>query len=411
MVNTYDTQGGAARAAYRFHKGLQIIGVDSKMLVQNKISSDSSVISSKTKFERMAALIRPRLDKLPVNRYQGKTKTLFSPSWVPFSKIAEIINNAKPDIVHFHWIAGGMLSIEDLVKVKVPIVWSLHDMWAFTGGCHTDNYCGRHSTQCGACPVLGSNKEKDLSYSVFKRKQKIYEKIENITIVGLSKWMAKLAKQSTLLKNKPVINLPNLIDTNIYKPLDKKMAREALNIPNRGKIILYGAMGATNNPNKGFEKLLEVINLLDQRDVCLIVFGSGKPEVAPVVKFPTHYLGRLYDDLSLRVLFSAVDVVVVPSMQENLSNVIMESMACGTPVVAFNVGGNPDLIDHKQNGYLARPYEAADLAQGIKYVLEHGSLDILGNSAVQKIQDCFEMGKVALRYHQLYQEVISNNRL
>jgi len=410
IVNTSDIQGGAARAAYRLHQSLQKIEIDSKMLVQKKTSVDPAVISPDTKSRRLEAVLRPQFDKLTVNRYRNKTRTLFSPAWVPFSNVAERINNIKPDVVHLHWIAGGMLRIEELEKIKAPIVWSLHDMWAFTGGCHYDEDCGKFVAHCGKCPVLGSIKTSDLSYKIFNRKLKTYAKIKNLSVVGLSRWLAESAEQSLLFKNKHVVNLPNPIDTNVFKPLDKDIAREMLGIPEGKKIILFGAMSATSDPRKGFVELSSALKLLDMKGVELAVFGSNKPEAALNFNFPVCYLGRFHDDLSLSILYSAADVMVVPSLQENLSNVIMESLACGTPVVAFNIGGNPDMIDHWQNGYLAKPYDPADLACGINYVLEYPTPEVLRNNAVQKVQECFEAEKVALQYCRLYEEVIKNSK-
>ena len=157
IVNTSDIQGGAARAAYRLHQALLTEGVDSQMLVQSQSSDDFTVIGPQTKVQKALGKLRPTLDSLPVHRYKDRTKTLFSPSWLPFSSIVERINSINPDVVHLHWIAGGMIRIEDLPKIKAPIVWSLHDMWAFTGGCHYDEECGAYQKQCGTCPVLGSN--------------------------------------------------------------------------------------------------------------------------------------------------------------------------------------------------------------------------------------------------------------
>ena len=373
-----------------------------------KTSDDPSIIGPDTKGKKLAAVFRPELDKLQVSRYRNKTRTLFSSAWMPFSKVVERINNLNPDIVHLHWIAGGMFRIEDLQRIKAPAVWSLHDMWAFTGGCHYDEGCGKYTDQCGNCPVLGSNKTKDLSYKIFKRKLKTYAKIKNLTIVGLSRWLAKSAEQSALFKDKPVVNLPNPIDTNMFNPLSKNIARGMLGIPVEKKIILFGAMSAITDPRKGFIELSNAFNLLRLTDIELAVFGSNKPEVIPDFKFPARYLGHFHDDISLKVLYSVADVMVVPSLQENLSNVIMESIACGTPVVAFRIGGNSDMIGHKINGYLADPYEPASLARGIEWVLKHPEPEKLSTNARQKVLDCFEMEKVAQRYKALYEEILYN---
>ena len=144
IVNTSDIEGGAARAAYRLHKALLTEGVDSQMLVQSKSSDDFTVLGPQTKFQKAMGKLRPTLDSIPVRRYPERTKTLFSPSWVPFAGLVDKINAINPDVVHLHWIAGGMMRIEDLAKINAPIVWSLHDNWAFTGGCHIMWECERY---------------------------------------------------------------------------------------------------------------------------------------------------------------------------------------------------------------------------------------------------------------------------
>lgn len=172
IVNTSDISGGAARAAYRLHKALLSQGVDSQMLVQSKSSDDYTVIAETDKVKKTLNKLRPFLDSLPVRFYKERTKTLFSPSWFGFSNVVDKINEISPDIVHLHWICGGMMTIEDIGKIKAPVVWSLHDMWAFTGGCHYDEECGRYEKKCGSCKVLGSEKEKDLSRKIWHRKKK-----------------------------------------------------------------------------------------------------------------------------------------------------------------------------------------------------------------------------------------------
>lgn len=168
IVNTSDIDGGAARAAYRLHKALITQGIDSQMLVQSKSSDDYRVVGENHKIRRILNKLRPFLDSIPIRFYKNRTKTLFSSSWLTFSSIVDKINEINPDIVHLHWICNGMIKIEDIARIKAPIVWSLHDMWAFTGGCHYDEECGRYEQECGNCKVLGSNKDNDLSKNVFK---------------------------------------------------------------------------------------------------------------------------------------------------------------------------------------------------------------------------------------------------
>jgi glycosyltransferase involved in cell wall biosynthesis len=405
IVNTSDIQGGAARAAYRLHSALLACGVDSQMLVQNKSSDDYTVIAENKKIKKYLANLRPIIDSLPVRFYKDKTKTLFSPSWLPFGGIVDKINEINPDIVHLHWIAAGMMRIEDIAKIKAPIVWSLHDMWAFTGGCHYDEECGGYKEICGNCKILGSNKEKDLSRKIFERKQKTFRK-KDMTIVGLSRWLNDASNKSTLLKEKNHINLPNPIDTTIFKPFDKAKSRALWNLPRNKKLVLFGAMGATSDPRKGFKELGDAMRNLTSQDIEFVVFGSSKPKDTPDFGFKTHYLGSLSDDVSLVTLYSAVDVMVVPSLQEAFGQTASESMACATPVVAFGATGLLDIVDHQTNGYLAKPFESEDLAHGIEWVLDAPNYDELCLNAREKVVKEFDCKIVAEKYVKLYEEIL-----
>jgi glycosyltransferase involved in cell wall biosynthesis len=405
IVNTSDTQGGAARAAYRLHKVLLTSGVDSQMIVQSKFSDDFTVIEPQSKILRMIGKIRPSLDSISVRLYKGRTKTLFSPSWLPCSGLVEKINELNPDVVHLHWIAGGMMRIEDLVKINAPIIWSLHDMWAFTGGCHYDEGCMSYQKECGTCPVLGSHEERDLSRKGWLRKYASFQRLSNITIIGLSKWLTECAISSKLFNNIPVVNLPNPIDTHTFAPFDQAEARKLLNLPLEKKLILFGAMGATCDPRKGFKELTQALEYLPT-DYELVVFGSSEPSTPQGFQQKTHYLGHLHDEVSLRVLYSAANVMVVPSLQENLSNAIMESLACGTPVVSFDIGGNSDLIEHQLNGYLAHPFDTQDLAKGIQWILQHDSSEQLLQASRNKVLQEFDSSVVAKKYIGLYEQVL-----
>ncbi len=408
IVNTLDIDGGAARAAYRLHKSLLTQNIDSRMLVQSKSSDDFTVISEEKKFRKYFDKLRPVIDSIPIRFYKNKTKTLFSSSWFGFSSIVDKINEINPDIVHLHWICGGMMTIKDITRIKAPIVWSLHDMWAFTGGCHYDEECSAYENECGKCKVLGSDKEKDLSKKIFKGKQKNFNLKKDMTIVGLSNWLNECSKNSTLLKDKKHINLPNPIDTTIFKPFDKEKSRELWSLPKEKKLVLFGAMGATSDLRKGFEKLRKAMQKLNDKNIEFVVFGSSEPEQSQDFGFRTHYLGSLADDVSLVTLYSAVDVMVVPSLQENLSNAIMESLSCATPVAAFNIGGNSDMIEHQKNGYLAKAFNTTDLANGIEWILHVENYEELCQNARDKVLEEFDSIVVAKKYIGLYEEILND---
>lgn len=407
IVNTADVNGGAARAAFRLHQALLARDVESQMLVQNRGSDLPSVIGPKSRLQKIRALVNGILDTVFLRGYRNKSGALFSPSKAPSGTTVDRINDLNADIVHLHWVNGGMLRVEDIPRIKAPVVWSLHDMWAFTGGCHYDEHCGRFANSCGQCPVLGSSNVKDLSAQVLNRKLKAFEKKKQLAIVGLSRWLADSASRSALFHNREVVNLPNPIDTSKFRPFNQRMARELLSLPADKKLVLFGAMGATSDPRKGFPELSRALKNLACDNVELVVFGSSGPTESQGFPQRTHYLGQLFDDVTLRALYSAADVLVVPSRQENLSNAIMEALACGTPVVAFDIGGNSDMVDHQLSGYLARGGEVDDLAHGIRWVLDHPDSGQLAEHAVQTVQDRFDSRTVADKYINLYTDILS----
>lgn len=406
IVSTFDIQGGAARAAYRLHRALLNEEIDSQMLVQSKSSDDYTVIGPESKIQKGLGIIRPTLDHLPVNKYKNRTDGYFSPSWLPLSKIVKQINSIKPDVVHLHWIAGGMMRIEDIASIDAPIVWSLHDDWPFTGGCHVKWDCDRYLYSCGKCPILNSTNTNDLSRKIYFRKFNTYSKLKRIYITGVSHWLVECAQKSSLLNNFPVTCFPNLIDTKTFLPFEKESARKLLNIPDNKKIILFGAISATSDINKGFQLLVEALQLIESENIELVVFGSSQPKIKPPFKQKTHYIGHMHDDVSLRILYSAADVMVVPSLQEAFGQTASESMACGTPVVAFATSGLLDIVDHKINGYLAKPYETNDLASGIEWVLLNREYEKLCLNAREKVVMSFSHDVVVKQYIELYKKII-----
>tara|TARA_R110001606_G_scaffold23985_2_gene79998 strand:- start:8140 stop:9405 length:1266 start_codon:yes stop_codon:yes gene_type:complete len=410
IVNFSDTTGGAARAAYRLNTLLVNEGVDSKMLVNEKNSDNYNVLSPETNTKKILAKFQAILNPFPLKKY--KNTSPFSTSFVPSFNLVKKINDLEPDIVHLHWINAGMLNVKDISKIKAPIVWSLHDMWAFTGGCHYSDGCEKFKNKCGNCPILSLTKENDLSRNQFLKKSNSYNKKENFTVVALSSWLKKEAENSMLFKNRTIVNLPNPIDTNIYKPFDKNKARELWGLSNEKKYILFGAMSNASYNRKGFKQLKESLKYLkdDDNNIELIIFGASKPEKSLHFGFPEHYLGQINDDVALKTLYNLADVTVVPSLQENLSNVIMESLSCGTPVVGFNIGGNKDLINHKQNGYLAEPFKVEDLSKGIQWVLDHNNVEKLRENAREKVVNTFDNKIVLEQYLNLYNSILNKEK-
>jgi glycosyltransferase involved in cell wall biosynthesis len=408
LLNAWDTSGGAARAACRLLRGIQEAGLDASMLVKDKTSSDPTILGPKT-FDKILGLLRPRLEGRLVRRYPQWNGLTFSPALIP-DRLTQQLSKLDPDIIHLHWMADGFLRLETLAHLNRPIVWTLHDSWPFTGGCHIPLECLRYREACGKCPALGSNREDDLSRKVWLRKSDSWKGL-NLTVVAPSRWMAECARSSSLFHDARIEIIPNGLDLRTYRPVDKRVAREALGLPVDKKLILFGGKSATQDRNKGFHLLIQALKELAARTTPgtteLVLFGSSKSEALPDLGFRTHCLGWLNDDLSLALLYSAADVFVFPSLQESLGYAAMEAMACGTPCVAFDQGGVPDLIDHERNGYLAQPFEPADLARGISRILDDEKLAReISYNARRTIEESFAIESVAARHINLYKEIL-----
>ncbi len=406
LLNTNDISGGAARAAYRLHTGLLSHGIDVTYLVKNKNSTLESIITVTDDKYKLKSKINGRLNNYLIKKYKRKDNTLFSADLFS-TNIHRIINQMDVDIIHLHWI-NGFVDIKSIGKINKPIVWTLHDMWPFTGGCHYDKGCGKYQNKCQKCPLLNSNQENDLSKKIFKQKVTTYKKIENLTVIGVSKWIADCAKKSELFKNKKIVNLPNLINTEEFEPVSKENARAILNLPIDKKIILFGAMDANSDKRKGYEYLKEALKNISipKKELEIVIFGSSKIEIKSEYGIKTRYIGSLSDNLSLKLLYSAADVMVVPSLQETFGQTASESMSCGIPVVSFRSTGLIDIVDHKKNGYLAEPFESEDLIKGIEWILEDKERHKqLSYNARQKVLENFDSEVVIPKYVELYKSI------
>jgi len=414
---TSQDNGGAGRACVRLHKALLESGVDSIILTQNKTTDTPKTLRlAQTKPQKILEKLRPHLSQIPLILYPKRKKDIFSPN-LPFfplknrtllRKIAEL----KPDIIHLHWIENGFINVADLAnlaKLKVPLIWSLHDANPYTGGCHyVAATCIGVGTRCNRCPLLGSNFPFDISFFTFKHKHKAYNNIPNLTINGLSSWIAKCAKESSLFKNKRVINLPNPIDTRVFKPIEKHIARDLLGLDKR-HIIAFGAINATSLKRKGFFHLKTALETLPKslkRKILLVVFGANEGENIEGIEM--RFLGHLSDDLSLIILYSAAHIMIVPSLLESFGQTALEALSCGTPVVCFNTSGLKDIVTHKQNGYLAQSFDTRDLGKGIEWILGLDSSDYatLCQNARLSAKERFSTLKIAPKYIEAYKMLI-----
>jgi glycosyltransferase involved in cell wall biosynthesis len=341
---------------------------------------------------------------------------MFWPGWFP-DNVAPKVAKYDPDVINLHWICRGYLQVETLAKFNKPLLWTFHDMWGFTGGCNYSEGCDRYQQSCGNCPQLSSDRTLDLSRWTWQRKAKAWKNL-NLAIATPSQWLAKVTQSSALFKNVlPEVRvevIPNGIDTEIYRPFDKKIAREILRLPQDKQLVLFGAISATSDRRKGFHLLQSALQNLSQSKwqdrIELVVFGSTQPNDAPNLGFPSHYLGKFSDDISLALIYSAADVFVAPSLEDNLPNTVLEAIACGTPCVAFSIGGMPDLIEHEQNGYIASAFAVEDLSQGIAWVLENPErYQKLSNYARDKAIKEFTQELQARRYSSLFEQMVSKS--
>lgn len=412
LVSTSDLEGGAARATNRLLQGLRQNQVPAQMLVQEKCGGDAAVVGVRATsgIHKASVGLRLTLDQLPLKRYPQREPGAFSPQWLPDRTIAQI-KQLNPDVVNLHWVNNGYIQIESLAALAKPIVWTLHDMWAFTGGCHYSQECDRYTQSCGHCPQLASSRQSDLSQRIWRRKRQVWEKL-NLTIVTPSQWLADCARKSSLFKDCRIKCIPNGIDTSVYRPIDRHVARDILKLPQDKYLLLSGSLGGIMDKRKGFHFLQPALQEISQSEwgdqLELVVFGQSQPSHPPNLGLKTHYLGSLGDDYSLALLYSAVDIFVAPSVQDNLPNTVMESIACGTPCIAFHIGGFPDMIEHQHNGYLAQAFNIKDLVDGIIWILsDQERYQKLAEHARAKAVKEYALSILASHYHQVFTQVLN----
>ena len=380
-LSTSDLNGGAAIAAFRIHKAQLKSGINSKLLVQSKYSDNPDVIS----------LIQSPSDKIKnyARRVGDKliAKTLSITDWdsftFPYFGLDVSGNNIikEADIIVLHQTSGGFLSLNSLsnfIALNKPLIFTLHDMWAFTGGCHYNNDCENYLDRCGNCPQLKSSNENDFSRKIHLRKKVVYDKL-NLNIITCSNWLNTEAKRSALFHEKRIKTIHNPINQDMFKPGDKLFSRRKLNLPPDKTLILIGAMNL-NIERKGFKYLISALNIISKsqgelnKNMDIVIFGSLDENILNEIPLRVHQLGKIDNESGLVHCYNSADVFVAPSLQDNLPNTVIESLSCGTPVVAFDIGGMPDMIEHLKNGCRAELKSSEDLATGIVTLLSDSGL-------------------------------------
>jgi glycosyltransferase involved in cell wall biosynthesis len=399
-VSKSENLGGAARAANRLHHCL-LEDLDSAMLVGSKQTDDPNVIKHGGRIEdlkyQLKASSAQRLLKLVV-----KQPGLQSLSCYP-SSVLHAINQDTADIIHLHWIQGEFLSVCDVSKIRKPVVWSLHDMWPLGGTAHYFQ---------GVEEGIETTEDKEPFFSKLRLSRKIkLWKNTNITFLANSSWMYEQAVNSPVTRSHNVRLLHNPLDTEVWKPVNKTVAREVLSIKNDKRVILFGAIGGTSDPRKGFSELSKALSQLsisgDLDNTMLLVFGAQALDFSATIKCEVKCLGHIHDDIAMSLIYSAADVMLVPSLQEAFGQTASEANACGTPVVCFNVGGLRDTVVHEKSGYLADRRKVHDLARGIKFVLDHPNPESLGEYARVDIVRKYSHQSILGKYKELYQNVLN----
>lgn len=413
IVSTSEKSGGAAVAARRLMDALNNNGVKARMLVRDKQTDDINVSSTGRRLWGQWLFLWERLCLFC--RLHFRRKRLFeldtAQSGFDITRTREF---READVIHIHWVNQGMLSIDGLKRILrsgKTVVWTMHDAWPSTAICHLTLGCGKFKTVCRRCKYLpGGGSDHDLSYRVWQRKKQLLSD-SDVHFVACSRWLQGEAKASALLRGQSVDCIPNPIDTRVFCPQNRDEARRQNHLPADKRIILFVSQRATN-PNKGMDYLVEACRLMASaapervKDTCVAVLGGHAEELQGLMPFELIPIGYVNSERRIASLYSAADVFVLPSLSENLPNTIMEAMACGVPCVGFNVGGIPEMIDHRVNGYVAQYRSTEDLAQGLRFVLYEADSEELKRNALKKVQSCYSQQSVAMRYIEVYNQAL-----
>lgn len=406
IVNTSERTGGAAVAAHRLMDALNNNGVKAKMLVRDKETDQLTVSALPQSWRQQWNFLWERF--VVWTHLHFRREHLFEIDIANCgTDITKLPEFQEADIIHLHWINQGMLSLNNIRKILEsgkPVVWTMHDIWPATAICHYCRGCEQYQVECTKCPLLPGG---SMAKRVWRQKVRMLQS-QCITFVCCSEWLAGEAKKSALLAEQRIVSIPNAIDSRVFCPQNKQQARQTLGLPVDRRIILFVSQRVTD-PRKGMNYFVEAIQMLVQQhpgmreNTGVAILGGHAEEVASRLALPSYPLGYVSDPQRIVSVYNAADVFVLPSLEDNLPNTLMEAMACGVPCVSFRVGGIPEMIDHQSNGYVAQPCDANDLAYGIHYVLAEADYDELSHECVKKVARCYSQQSVANRYIEEYQ--------
>lgn len=408
-LNTYDITGGAAQATYKLHKALIDANIYSRLLVLNKQSPDDTVLQLvPSQKSRWLAKLKNFLINQELKKYGPVYPQIFHSEKSPYNLDESFINNF--DIINLHWIPR-LINYESFFRFisdgNKKVVWRLADMNPFTGGCHYDWDCGRFALNCGNCPQLKLKRKNDLSEKIMRRKQNIFNSLkpEQMTIVTLSHWMTLNAQKSSLFSRFPIVKIPTGVNLDIFKPYDKEKIKDILEIP-KNKFILLLLADDLASPVKGLAHAVEAINLIkNPSDFHLITIGKSKKLPVNITQQNLYYI---YDKKILALFYNAADLFIIPSVCENFPNTLLESIACGTPAVGFNIGGIPDIIDDGITGFLAEKVSADTLYDCILKGFENRNNGLLKmkKNCIDKARNDYGIKTQTFKYIQLYKKII-----
>ena len=412
LINTSERIGGAAVAASRLMESLKNNGIKAKLLVRDKQTDQITVVSLNYNWRMIWKFVWERIVIWKANRF--KKENIFAVDIANTgTDITSLPEFQQADVIHLHWINQGMLSLKNIEKILAsgkPVVWTMHDLWPATGICHYARGCNRYASACGNCPLLPHKGSKnDLSAKIFRRKKELYHR-GAISFVTCSRWLEKQAKGSGLFVGQRITNIPNPIDTHVFCPQDQAEARLRAGLPADKHIILFVSQRVTDE-RKGMRYFIEAIDRLVARypemreNTAIAILGGHSEEVN--LTLPSYSLGYVSDEKQIVAIYNSADAFVLPSLEDNLPNTIMESMACGVPSIGFRVGGIPEMIDHQQNGYVANYRDTEDLASGIHWVLEEADRAALKQACLQKVAQNYSQHAVALKYIEVYNEAMA----
>ena len=374
-VNFSDHQGGASIAVLRLHKILLDKGIDSYLLVSDKELNEKNIISTNKTFEKIKNIIKSSITRNLEIIFKTSNKNTHSLNIFP-SNLLKVINDFDADVVNLHWLGNETLSIKQISKIKSKIVWTLHDMWPFCGAEHY-TYDERFEEGYLKNNRPGNEKGIDLNRYIWNKKFNYFSKIDKI--ITTSTWMKNCSKNSSLFKNKPVEEIPLILDPNKWFPItDSISSKKILGLSLNKKVITYGSDNYFKNERKGFKYFLDLVDRFDNmKNFEFVIFGEDNFEKLNTFLAEKKYknkifnLGKIKDEISMKLLYSATDVIISPSLLEAFGLIVQEGSFMGVPSVVFDNTGSESIIDHKKNGYVAKYKSTSDLFKGTEWCLNN----------------------------------------